>query len=66
LHALTDVLAKLARVNDAISAWNEYTASKYLPPDLKRYILRPELSRSTLEDLHTMLVQELGRLEGSE
>ncbi len=60
------IMAKLDRVNAALSQWNEYRANQTLPAGLKRYILRPEVSRETLADLHTMLVQELGRLEGSE
>jgi len=59
-------IAKLERENAALSQWNEYRANQTLPPGLMRYIPRPEVSRETLADLHTMLVQELGRVEGSE
>jgi len=66
LRTRQGIIAKLERVNAALSQWNEYRANQALPPDLKRYIPRPEVSRNTLADLHSMLVQELGRLEGSE
>ena len=66
LHTRQGIIAKLERVDAAPSQWNEYRANQTLPPGLKRYIPRPEVSRETLADHHTMLVQELGRLEGSE
>ena len=57
------LLARLERVNDAISAYDEYEANRHLPPDLLRRLPEPSLSREALTGLHRMLVEELGRLE---
>ena len=57
------LLARIQRVNDAISAYDEYEANAYLPADLQRKLRQPTLSREALTGLHRMLVEELGRLE---
>ena len=38
LHTRQGIIAKLDRVNAALSRWNEYRANQALPPGLKRYI----------------------------
>ena len=60
------LLARLQRVNDAISANDEYEANRHLPVDLRRKVRPPTLSRQALAGLHQMLVEELARLEGRE
>ena len=60
------LLARLDRVNDAISAYDEYDANAHLPADLRRTLRPPTLSRQALAGLHQMLVEELARLEGPE
>lgn len=60
------ILARLERVNAALTAWAEYDANTHLPDDLKREVRRPELSREALTGLHAMLVEELARLDIAE
>ncbi len=60
------LLARLERVNDAISAYDEWEANAHLPPDLRRALPTPPVSREGLNQLHRMLVEELARLEGRE
>ncbi len=57
------LLARIQRVNDALCAYDEYEANRHLPPDLRRQLRKPTLSREALTGLHRMLVEELGRLE---
>ena len=57
------LLARIARVNDALSAYDEFEANRHLPPELRRALPVPTLSRKALTGPHGMLVEELGRLE---
>ena len=57
------LLARIERVNDALSAYDEFEANRHLPPDLRRTLPVPTLSREALTGPHRMLVEELGRLE---
>ncbi len=57
------ILARLERVNSALRAWEQWEANRHLPPDLRRQLRKPTLSREALTGLHRMLVEELGRLE---
>ena len=56
-------LLRLARVNAALSAWDEYEANRLLPPDRRRPLPRPKLIRGGLKELQLMLVQRIGELE---
>ena len=56
-------LLRLARVNAALSAWDEYESNRLLPPDLRRPLPRPKLTRGGLKELQLMLVQRIGELE---
>ena len=56
-------LLRLGRVNAALSAWDEYDANRLLPPDLRRRLSRPKLTRGGLKELQLMLVQRIGELE---
>ena len=56
-------LLRLRRVNAALSAWDEYEANQLLPPDQRRPLPRPKLTREALKELQLMLVQRIGELE---
>jgi len=56
-------LLRLARVNAALSARDEYEANQLLPPDRRRPLPRPKLTRAGLKELQPMLVQRIGELE---
>ena len=58
------LLARLQRVNDAISAYDEWEANRHLPPDCQRVLPTPPVSHEGLTGLHRMLVEDLARLEG--
>ena len=57
------LLARLARVNAAITRWDEREANVYLPADLRGNVPLPALGRETLAGLHRTLAEELRRLE---
>jgi hypothetical protein len=61
--ALTATVARLARVNAALSARDENKANRLLPPDLRRPLPRPKLTRGGLKELQLMLVQRISELE---
>ena len=54
---------RLARVNAALSARDEYESNELLPPDRRRPLSRPKLTRGALKELQLMLVQRIGELE---
>jgi hypothetical protein len=56
-------LLRLARVNAALSAWDEYEANQLLPPDQRRRLPRPRLTRGGLKELQLMLAERIGELE---
>ena len=56
-------LLRPARVNAALSAWDEYEANQLLPPDQRRPLSRPKLTHGGLKELQLMLVQRIGELE---
>ena len=56
-------LLRLARVNAALSAWDEYEANGLMPPDQRCPLPRPKLTRGGLKELQLMLVQRIGELE---
>ena len=56
-------LLRLARVNAALSTRDEYEANQLLPPDQRRPLSRPKLTRGGLKELQLMLVQRIGELE---
>ncbi len=59
------LLVRLQRVNVALSRWHEREADACLPGGLRRDVPTPTLSREALDGLHRMLVDELGRLDGT-
>ena len=60
---VTATVARLARVNAALSAWDEYEANQLLPPEQRRSLARPKLTRGGLKELQLMLVERIGELE---
>ena len=56
-------LLRLARVTAALSVWDEYEANALLPPEQRRPLPRPKLTRGGLKELQLMLVQRIGELE---
>ena len=56
-------LLRLARVKAALSARDEYEANRLLPPDRRRPLARPKLTRGGLKELQPMLGQRIGDLE---
>lgn len=57
------LLARLERVNAALSEWDEYEAKVALSPEQRRALERPTLSRETLKDLQAMLIELVGEWE---
>ena len=56
-------LLRLARVNAALSARDEYEANRLLPAEERRPLARPKLTRGGLKELQLMLVQRIDQLE---
>jgi hypothetical protein len=54
---------RLARVNAALSARDEYEANTLRPSDQRRPLARPKLTRGGLKEVQVMLVQRIGELE---
>ena len=64
------LLVRLERVHAALARWDALEAAAQLPAAqlpaaLRRPVRRPVLTRASLEDLHSMLVEELARLAGT-
>ena len=62
-HQLVHNVARLTRVNRALSAYEEYEADSLLPPEHRRNLKRPKLTRGGLKELQLMLVERIGELE---
>ena len=65
LRRRAHLLVRLQRVSAALSRWHEREADARLPADLRRDVPPPTLPREALVGLHRMLVEELGRLDGT-
>lgn len=63
LRARAATLTRLRRVNEALSAWDEYDATALLPQDVRPRIQPPPLNREALQDLQRVLVETVGELE---
>ncbi len=48
-------IARLQRVNAAVSAWDEYDCAQAMPADLRPRVRHPTLSRPALKELQGML-----------
>jgi hypothetical protein len=57
-------LLRLYRVNGELSRWDEYEANSMLPPEQRRNLERPILTRGGLKELQLMLVDRTGEFEG--
>jgi hypothetical protein len=62
-HQLVHNVARLTRVDRALSAWEEYEADSLLPPEQRGNLKRPTLERGGLKELQVMLVERIGELE---
>jgi hypothetical protein len=49
------IMRRLARVNAAITQWQEVDADHALPEDFQRHVTRPDVSREDGEDVRQML-----------
>ena len=56
-------LLRLARVDAALAAWDEYEANELLPADIRGPMPRPRLTRGGLRELQLLLLQRIGELE---
>jgi hypothetical protein len=56
-------LARLQRVNAALSCWDEVEAATLAPEDLRPAVTPPTLSRAAPKELQQLLVQVVGELE---
>jgi hypothetical protein len=56
-------LARLRRVNEALSRWDEYEAAAELPEDCRPLVEPPTLGRAALKELQRMLCAFVGELE---
>ena len=56
-------LARLQRVNTALSQWDEYDCAETMPADLAPQLDPPTLSRAALKELQAMLVAIVGELD---
>ena len=64
---LRATLARLRRVNRAITAWDEYDAAARLPTDVRPAIARPTgLRRADLVNLRAVIMGVLGELHAGE
>jgi hypothetical protein len=62
LRLIARVREQLERVNEQLSAWNEYLANRELPPDLRKYVPRPEHALDDLKLYHREFVEKLTEL----
>jgi hypothetical protein len=53
----------MLRVNQALSAWDEYDTNELMPSGLRNHVERPALSRTELESLRQVLAGQLGKFE---
>jgi hypothetical protein len=58
-------LARLQRVNAALSAWDEYDCAQAMPPDLRPRVRRPTLNRPALKELQGMLCDVIREQEAA-
>ena len=59
----TATLARLRRVNEALSQWDEAEAAASMPEDLRPQVEAPTLSRTALKELQAVLVGVIDELE---
>jgi hypothetical protein len=58
-------LVRLRRVNEALSAWDEYEAAAELPADIRPRASRPTLSRAALKEVQRVLVQAIAEQQAA-
>lgn len=62
LRLVTRVTGQIERVNEQITAWEEWEANRELPPALKRLLPKPGIPLADLKELHRELVAKLAEL----
>ena len=56
-------LARLRRVNRAITRLDEYEAAQFMPADIRPQVHPPDLGRDALQSLRQVLEEVLAELE---
>jgi hypothetical protein len=56
-------LARLRRMNKALSVWDDWDAADLMPPSLRPAVVPPMLDREQLKSLRTIVVDELAELD---
>jgi hypothetical protein len=59
----SEAILRMLRVNQALSAWDEYDTNELMPSGLRNHVERPALSRTELESLRQVLAGQLGKFE---
>ncbi len=59
------IIARLQRVNEALSRWDEYESAQAMPADLRPRVRRPTLSRPALKELQGMLCDAIREQEAA-
>ena len=57
--------ARLQRVNEALSRWDEYDCAQAMAPELRPRVRRPTLSRPALKELQGMLCDAIREQEAA-
>ena len=58
-------IARLQRVNEALSRWDEYDCGQAMPPELRPRVRHPTLSRPALKELQGMLCDVIREQEAA-
>ncbi len=58
-------LARLQRVNAALSRWEEFLAAACLPPEYRRAVEPPTVTYEACKELQGLLCQRVGELEAA-
>jgi hypothetical protein len=59
----SEAMLRVLRLNQALSAWDEYDTNEMMPSELRHHVERPALSRMELESLHQVLAGRLAEFE---
>jgi hypothetical protein len=59
-------LARLRRVNAALSRWDEFHAAACLPPELRRVVPEPSVTYEALKELQDLLCHRVADLDAND